>query len=117
MSRPKKSSPSQKSFWTTFKEFFIAGFASSLGVLGMFILLGLFSFFFIFIGLLTMGSTKKKDPKTDEERVNWKNPLAYLGFIFIVIGCLPWLPYLFQGMMFSIGNQMAEGVVSSLTGK
>lgn len=108
-SKQKKNNQGGESFWNVFVTAVVATF----GVLGSFILLSLFSLATISLGIWMIMKNAVEDPKTQKKKIKW-NVISVLGSIFIFLGFLPWLPYLFQGFMFNLGGMLAQAFFNAI---
>ena len=86
-----------------FKTFFAGG----LGFVSAYALVGLFSITFLSIGLYLINTYNKKNTKLLKEI----QPMQYVGIVFCIIACLPFIQYFFMGFLSEGGSMVMENLV------
>ena len=88
----------KNNFVNVFKTFFAGG----LGFISAYALIGLFSITFLSIGLYLITTYNKENTKLLKDL----QPMQYVGIVFCIIGCLPFMQYFMMGFLYE-GGQIA----------
>lgn len=88
----------KNNFVNVFKTFFAGG----LGFISAYALIGLFSITFLSIGLYLITTYNKENTKLLKDL----QPMQYVGIVFCIIGCLPFMQYFMAGFLYE-GGQIA----------
>lgn len=98
-----------KSSTNNYMSTFSHVFAGVLGGLSAFAAIGLFSAIFFGIGYYLIIHYNKKNTKPLEELQFGQ----YIGILFCIIACLPWMQYFFMGFLFNSGDYAFNSLFSS----
>ena len=85
---------------------FKIAFGGMLGIISAEALVALFSLFFVGIGYAIIVHFNKKDTKEFEDL----QPMQYIGIVLCFIGLLPWMQYLFMGLMEGAGFALFDNI-------
>lgn len=91
------------------KNIFLAVMSGTFGFITAYIILGLFVLIFFGSGYYLINKYNKKDTKLLKEI----QPMQYLGIVLCIIGCLPFIKYLFMSFLFETGEIAADNLFNN----
>lgn len=99
------------------KQYFALGLGATAGYMLFMMCAALFFILFAGGGWMLLRKYNKKKPDGKQTPMfKEMTGMQYVGAVLLVIGLLPFLTYLIQGLLFSVGAEAGSGVFDSIMG-
>ena len=102
--------------FSTAKRFFAGAAGATAGYMTVQLVIGIVSLLFVVVGALLVWQYNRKRHGKRTPLFKDMTTEQYIGCVLVVIGLLPYIGYLFQGLLFSAGMDAGNDLMGAMFG-